>query len=222
MTREILQQLLAQPFIQQRYYTSDVDGSTFTDSYGVILLIDTRLHVSNLSLIDFPESMMGRRLILSEIKLNKTETLRIGTVHLESLNNFERRKCQLNVCRNAFNRSSATCILMGDFNFNAHGQENIRQFRALPDWIDVWSNLIGTQSPGYTFDTETNAMTKANNDMSDRSRIDRIILRSETIIPTEIEIIGHKPIGNDKTLNIFPSDHYGLTAVFETKKKIKR
>jgi hypothetical protein len=111
---------------------------------------------------------------------------------------------------------------MGDFNFNAHGQENIRQFRALPGWIDVWTNLMGIHNPGYTFDTETNAMTKANNDMSDRSRIDRIILRSETIIPTAIEMIGNKSIGNEKTLNIFPSDHYGLTAVFEKKKKLKR
>ncbi len=169
MKKNILQQLLTQPFIQQRYYVSDVDGGTFIDFYGVILLIDIRLHVSRLNLINFPQSFMGRRLILTEIKLDKTETLRIGTVHLESLNTGEERQRQLNICRNVFNRSPATCILMGDFNFNADGEENIRQFRSLPGWIDVWANLMGIDNSGYTFDTETNAMTKTNNDRLYRS-----------------------------------------------------
>jgi hypothetical protein len=58
---------------------------------------------------------------------------------------------------------------MGDFNFNADDEENIRQFRSLPGWIDVWANLMGIDNPGYTFDTETNAMTKTNNNRLDRS-----------------------------------------------------
>jgi endonuclease/exonuclease/phosphatase family metal-dependent hydrolase len=218
VTKDILQQLLAQPFIQQRYCISDVDGRTFNGWYGVVLLIDTRLHISHLNLIDFPQSFMGRRLIIAEINLDQNETLRIGTVHLESLNSAEERQRQLNICRKIFNRSPATCILMGDFNFNAHGQENIRQFRTLPGWIDVWVNLMGIDNPGYTFDSGTNAMTRANSDATDRARIDRIILHSQTIIPTNIDILGMKSIGNEEHLPIFPSDHYGLTAVFQKKK----
>jgi endonuclease/exonuclease/phosphatase family metal-dependent hydrolase len=218
VTPNILQQLLAQPFVQERYYISDVDGRTFNSWYGVVLLIDIRLHISHLNIIDFPQSSMGRRLVLAEIKLDKNEILRIGTVHLESLNSKEQRQSQLNICQNAFNRSPGTCILMGDFNFNAHGQENIVQFKALPEWNDVWINLMGAQNPGYTFDIETNSMTKLNTDASDRSRIDRIILRSQTIIPTEIEILGNKSIGNQGHIDLFPSDHFGLTAVFEKKK----
>ncbi len=84
--------------LQQRYYTSDVDGGTFIDFYGVILLINIRLHVSHLNLINFPQSFMGRRLILTEIKFDKTETIRIGTIHLESLNTREERQRQLNIC----------------------------------------------------------------------------------------------------------------------------
>ena len=218
MTKYVLQQLLAQPFIQQRYYISDVDGRTFNGWYGVVLLIDIRLYVTHLNLINFPQTCMGRRLILAEIKLDENEILRIGTVHLESLNNAEERQRQLNICRNIFNRSPATCILMGDFNFSAHGQENIRQFQALPGWIDVWANLMGVQNSGFTFDIVTNAMTKANSDACEPARIDRIILNSQTIIPKNIEILGMKSIGNQEHLPIFPSDHYGLTAVF---RKIK-
>jgi hypothetical protein len=40
---------------------------------------------------------MGRRLILAEIKLDENEILRIGTVHLESLNNKQQRSCQLDI-----------------------------------------------------------------------------------------------------------------------------
>ncbi len=97
MTKTILQQLLAQPFVQQRYYISDPDGRTFNGWYGVILLIDIRLHISHLNLINFPQSTMGRRLILAEIKLDENEILRIGTVHLESLNNKQQRLCQLDI-----------------------------------------------------------------------------------------------------------------------------
>ncbi len=218
MTVNVLQQLLAQPFVQERYYISDVDGRTFNCWYGVVLLIDMRLHISHLNLINFPQSTMGRRLVLAEIKLDKDEILFIGTVHLESLDNKQERLLQLSICRNVFNRSPGTYILMGDFNFHAHGQENIDQFKALPGWIDVWVNLIGTHNPGFTFDTEANPMTKLNTNVSARSRIDRIILQSETIIPTEIEILGNTSIGNQGQLSLFPSDHFGLTAVFEKKK----
>ncbi|CAF1116351.1 unnamed protein product [Adineta steineri] len=218
MTKNILQHLLAQPFVQERYYISDGDGRTFNGWYGVVLLIDIRLHISRLNLINFPQSNMGRRLVLAEIKLDNNEILRIGTVHLESLNNTPQRLCQLNICQNAFNRSPGTCILMGDFNFHAQGQENIDQFKALPGWIDVWTNIMGIDNRGYTFDTETNSMTKLHNGGADQSRYDRIILRSNTLIPTEIEILGNKSIGIEEDLHIFPSDHFGLTAVFEKRK----
>jgi endonuclease/exonuclease/phosphatase family metal-dependent hydrolase len=218
VTQDILDRLLVQPFIQERYYISDIDGRTFEGWYGVVLLIDIRLRVSQLNLIDFPQSHMGRRLVFAEIKLDENEVLRIGTVHLESLDNKPQRLCQLNICQNIFNRSPGTCILMGDFNFPAHVQENIDQFNALTEWIDVWTQLMGTQNPGYTFDTEINPMTKLSNNTSDRSRYDRIILRSQTIRPTNIEILGSKSVGTQEHVDVFPSDHFGLTAVFEKKK----
>ncbi|CAF1114629.1 unnamed protein product [Rotaria sp. Silwood1] len=218
MTANILQQLLSQDFVQERYYLSDVDGRTFKEWYGVLLLIDIRLHISKLSLIHFSQSTMGRRLILAEIKLDENEILRIGTVHLESLDNKQQRLHQLDICRKVFNRSPTSCILMGDFNFHARGQENIDQFNRLPQWIDVWPCLMGSDNHGYTYDTETNSMTKFHNGSSDRSRLDRIILLSQTIIPTHIQIIGNQPIAYQGNSNLFPSDHFGLTAVFQKNK----
>jgi endonuclease/exonuclease/phosphatase family metal-dependent hydrolase len=218
VTQGVLQQLLAQPFVQQRYYISDPDGRTFFGWYGVVLLIDRRIHVSHLSLINFRQSTMGRRLVLAELKLDQNEILRIGTVHLESLNSRAQRLDQLNICQSVFTRSPGTYILMGDFNFSADGQENTEKFNALTGWIDVWAHTMGGDNHGYTFDTQTNAMTRASSGGPDRSRYDRVILRSQSIIPTQIEILGNKPVGHHEHLEIFPSDHFGLTAAFENKK----
>ncbi|CAF4995666.1 unnamed protein product, partial [Rotaria sp. Silwood1] len=137
MTKNTLQQLASQSFVKERYYLSYIDGRTFNSWYGVVLLIDIRLHISNINLIDFPQSTMGRRLILAEIKLDQNEIVRIGTVHLESLDNKEQRSCQLDICQKEFNHSSGSYILMGDFNFRGDDQENIDQFNRLQKWIDV-------------------------------------------------------------------------------------
>jgi endonuclease/exonuclease/phosphatase family metal-dependent hydrolase len=216
VTSKILQQLVAEPFVQERYYVSDIDGRTFSASYGTVLLIDNRLRISHLNLINFPQSTMGRYLLFGEIRLDRNEILRIGTVHLESMNNKQERSNQLNICQNVLNRYPGTSILMGDFNFSADGQENTDQFNALPGWIDVWVKLIGVHNPGYTFDTTINSMKRRTT--TDQSRYDRIILRSQTIRPTQIKMIGTKSIGKQGHINIFPSDHFGLTAVFEKKK----
>lgn len=217
MTAFVLQQLLQQSFIRERYYVSDVDGRTFNGWYGVVLLIDIHLPIQHFNLVNFPRSSMGRRLIFADIKFNENELIRIGTVHLESLDNEQERENQLNIIQNVFYASPATYILMGDFNFNAHGRENVRHFRTLSQWIDVWTHLHGMNNPGYTFDIETNAMTRANSDAVERARIDRIILQSQTILPQDIEILGTKSIGKEGSLPIVTSDHYGLTAIFQLK-----
>ena len=218
VTSFVLQQLLQQPFIRERYYVSDVDGRTFNGWYGVVLLIDIHLPVMHLNLVDFPRSSMGRRLIFADVKLNENELLRIGTVHLESLDSEQERENQLNLIQNVFSVSPATYILMGDFNFSAHGRENPRHFRTLAKWIDVWAYLKEPNDPGFTFDIQTNAMTRANSDAVERARIDRIILQSQSILPREMDILGTKSIGKEGQLPIFPSDHYGLTAVFQMKR----
>ncbi|CAF0897228.1 unnamed protein product [Rotaria sordida] len=219
MTPNILQQLLSEEFIKERYYLSDIDGRTFNNWYGVVLLIDIRLNIFNLNLINFPKSIMGRRLIFGEIKLDENEIIRIGTVHLESLDNKQERSSQLDICQKNFNRSPASYILMGDFNFSDDGQENIDQFNLLPKWIDVWTYLMGSNNHGYTFDTEINSMIKLSSNRSrDQSRYDRIILLSQTIIPTQIEILGNQPIHNQGSIHLFTSDHFGLTGVFQKNK----
>ena len=218
VTKTTLDKLLNESFIRDRYFISDIDCRTFHGWYGVILLISKHINVSQLNLIDFPQSNMGRRLILADIQFNPNEFVRIGTVHLESTDNKLQRSEQLNICQNAFQlRSPASYILMGDFNFSDDNQENFDQFQMLSQWIDVWKFLINPDQYRYTFDTEVNSMAKLSKGHSTQSRCDRIILQSRTIQPKQIEILGTQLIGHQANLEVFTSDHFGLTAVFQTK-----
>ena len=77
--------------------------------------------------------------------------------------------------------------------------------------------LINPDQYRYTFDTEINSMAKLSKGHSTQSRCDRIILQSQTIQPKQIEILGTQLIGHQANLEVFTSDHFGLTAVFQTK-----
>ena len=215
MTVPVLRGLLEQPFVRQRYALSDVDGTTFNAFYGVVLLVDLRLHVTRFNLTDFPQSAMGRRLISADIQLDTEQHVRIGTVHLESLNNPVERMKQLKICQESLSHPPMCSILMGDFNFSAQHQENADQFAKLPQWIDVWSQLRSPDDPGYTFDTDVNAMEERGRQYPDRSRYDRIIARGRTIIPRKIDVIGNEAIRDDGSTAVFPSDHFGLAARFQ-------
>lgn len=65
--------------------------------------------------------------------------------------------------------------------------------------------------PGYTW-TPTTALT----DPKDHhDRIDYVLYRGANIKPTEVEIIGENAKNADNVVTPFPSDHRGVTTVFE-------
>ena len=70
----------AKEWIRENYWVSDAHGHTVTP-YGVLLL--SRLPILRLELHDLP-SAMHRRLLLADLSVNGL-TVRVGTVHLESL-----------------------------------------------------------------------------------------------------------------------------------------
>lgn len=86
MTKWVLQELIAQPWVQNRYVLTDIDGRTFApavNAYGVVMLIDKHLSVQQVLSVPFP-SRQGRHLVVAEMRMGN-ELFHIGTVHLESL-----------------------------------------------------------------------------------------------------------------------------------------
>jgi tyrosyl-DNA phosphodiesterase 2 len=200
VTEELLDELLAQPWVRAAYQVS----TRRLHHYDVVLL--SRLPIRWMALIDLP-SAMGRRLLTAELACGLT----LATVHLESTaSEAAARAAQLRIVQPALAERYPDVVLAGDMNFEPdHTLENA----ALdPSFVDVWP-VLHPGEPGYTVDTDINLMRLQVNSNPARKRIDRIFARSSRWRAQAIELVGTAPIDLDGT---FPSDHFGLEAAFAT------
>jgi len=84
--------------------------------------------------------------------------------------------------------------------------------------IDVWSSLKGDDK-GYTEDTESNLFRKfLKPKQHRRTRYDQIYFKGKHIEPISVRLIGTESCGvimrDDNQVTLYPSDHYGVCAVF--------
>jgi len=176
------------------YASTIIDSASFEQAgYGVAIfarvpIVATREHAL--------PSAMGRTLLTVELATGLT----IATVHLESLDEHDRRSEQLAIIqRRLAGRTRA--ILCGDFNFTPDGPE---QREIDPGWTDAWAALRPAE-PGYTVDTDINTMRYQLKERRTQKRIDRVLMRG--IAARAIDLVGTAPIALDGT---FVSDHFGL------------
>jgi tyrosyl-DNA phosphodiesterase 2 len=205
ITPESLALLLAEPWVRAHYRISDARGDTF-EAYGVVIL--SRLPIRALEIHDLP-SHMERRLLMAEIA-----GLVVGAVHLESMKNPETRAFQLAEIFPRLKAAGHDNVLCGDFNFcGSWADENANLD---PAFVDLWPALH-RRSPGYTQDTEVNAMLMNVKHKDKRVRYDRILLRSARGAwrARSIELLGTAPIAEGSP-DVYPSDHFGLAAVLES------
>jgi hypothetical protein len=200
-----INRILNEDWVKNEYFVSDNLNGFRVLPYGTFIL--SKIPVNSFKYTQFP-SKMSRKLLTATIIINN-ESFQISTVHLESLSNSKLRNQQLKIASEVL--KDDTSLLMGDFNFDSLKNhidilplENDCLKEYFPDFLDLWSHLRNER--GYTFDNEVNHMIKG----KDRSRYDRIIMKSESWECEKIEIIGNDPIQIDDTVKIFPSDHFGL------------
>lgn len=212
VTRPFLRQVLATPWIRDAYQISDATGATL-GGYGVLML--SRAPFSTLRLLELP-SGMERKLLVGEVATAEGP-LRVGTVHLESTRHCtEERVEQIRWIQPVLLEGDHDVVWCGDFNFDpaVHPLE-----RAATDarWTDTWIAAAPPRAPGYTVDTEANAMRAAFSTIGERKqrRIDRILLSSprRAVSAIEARLLGDAPIAPSTPL-VFPSDHFGLFARF--------
>ncbi len=106
-------------------------------------------------------------------------------------------------------------ILLGDFNFG-DGPENAAI--SWGSWKDVWPQL-NASNPGLTFDPSTNTVAKITTSTGNSRRLDRIIVKGDSLKPVKIEMLGTASFGIDidgssEQMLFHPSDHYGLLCEF--------
>lgn len=205
VTPSFLEDILKIDWVRNNYFISDVQARTVLP-YGVLIL-------SKIQPLKFTfhkmESKMARYFLLMHLNVNN-ENIEIGTVHLESLSNRDRRKAQLELISKTL--KCETSLFMGDFNFCSYRNwnksdtnlENDVLKQIIPDHKDIWAEL--KTEKGYTFDSDVNRMIGKHETM----RYDRIMIKSKTWIPETIDIIGNKSFVHEEERIIFPSDHFGL------------
>ncbi|MEM9490317.1 MAG: endonuclease/exonuclease/phosphatase family protein, partial [Myxococcota bacterium] len=204
VTEPFLAQLIATPWVREGYVLSDIDGRSY-HGYGVMLL--SRRRPTRIALHSMP-SRMGRALLVADFAGWPT----VATIHLESLRPSRRyRDIQFARCVDLL-AGAEHAVLVGDMNFCATWtEENGR----VPDsYTDVWPAVHG-DDPGWTEDTDINAMLALRHSEVKQVRYDRVFVRSAGQLwrPRTIERLGTEPIDPDGRL--FPSDHFGLCARFE-------
>jgi tyrosyl-DNA phosphodiesterase 2 len=207
VTPPLLEQILETDWIRQQYAVSDHTGAT-VGPYGVLLLSRwTPLHLQWHPL----PSDMGRQLLVATFDINGIQT-QIATVHLESLRySAAVRATQLAHIFPTL-ASAPHAILMGDFNFCSAWADE--QANLDPAYCDVWPALHPDE-PGYSEDTVINRMLWQKERKHKQVRFDRILLRSSAPgwVPQTMQVLGTTPIRMGLPY-IFPSDHFGLEAIF--------
>ena len=173
-------------------YTVEASES-IASGYGVALL--SRVPTVRMRELTLPSSM-GRTLLEVELASGVT----IATVHLESLDEAERRREQLEIIQHRLAHRDPV-VLCGDFNLLPDGGE---QAAIDASWTDAWVALRPDE-PGYTVDTDINSMRYQIKQKRTQKRIDRVLLRGVTA--ATIDLVGTSPIDIDGT---FVSDHFGL------------
>lgn len=207
VTSHFYNALMEDKFIQQNYYLSD----SFINSYNVVILskFPMKFYVLNL-----PTNMM-RNLVIGEVKVKKLEknpSVVFSSSHLESLENVDLRKTQLENSFEVLNWFKNS-LLVGDFNIDdklqAEEMKNID-----PKFNDSWllwrKKFSLSEEDGYTYYEDKSEPPQ---------RIDRIIFSKDFFYKLDkFEIFGKEKIQVDEKFNEStvetPSDHQALYAEF--------
>lgn len=181
---------------------------------GRTLIAHEYLVLSRFPVLSFDQALLPgkqRRVYFAARLGLPTGPTDVATCHLESfLEDGPMRAQQLDVF---FARLSGThdAFFAGDFNFGDGEQPDTAHLDA--EFRDAWLMLY-PKDPGFTWNIEKSRMAREGSFVGEKSRrLDRILFRSKNWIPVSAQILGDSPI-DPKNPRVFPSDHFGLLAVF--------
>jgi len=229
--RNFLSQLLEEEWVRNEFFVSSIGklDDPVLSPYGQVLLsrfpFDVRVYKLDPS----------KRVILGDFKINE-ERFCVAVTHLSaggdetdhSINgspNYKskslKRMRQLDIL---FNQDlPKNMFLIGDFNFGDDGPENSH----LKDneFIDVWPKLFPDQT-GFTYDRDSNTLIDRE-EILKSYRLDRICFKNNCDwSPTEMTLFGNDPIcileSDSPLTKIHPSDHFGVSCLFQKIKLLSK
>jgi endonuclease/exonuclease/phosphatase family metal-dependent hydrolase len=220
-----LTELLAEPWARG-YHMPTRNGQPFAPGGQVILSRRPIVRVNAAVLM----GRQRREVLVAEIKVGE-RTVAIATSHMESfLEDGPTRARQLEAIFGMLARAQ-DAVFMGDMNFG-DGEEP-ETSKLDPRYVDLWTALRPSDA-GFTWNMDNNPFARIGAFVGEPNRrLDRILVRSDTWRPSAIAIIGDRSAGRrtlrlsdrariemperpptteEPEIEVFPSDHYGLTA----------
>ena len=144
---------------------------------------------------------------------------------------------QLKRIKELIDKDTKPVIICGDFNFHLDGGDEWLEYNEIKDYFkDSWTDL--NKKDGFTENTDINTMRWNLKFQEKKVRYDGILYKSNNIYPFFSKIVGKKSLplnnkmtqlfiknfisdehhkikyNNKKTINIFPSDHFGVITKF--------
>lgn len=164
---------------------------------------------------DFPNSTMGRQLLQLFIKVCDIP-IGLFTSHMESLRDNSRHRVEqlkqtLEFIEEQNSLFQRTCIFGGDLNLR---DEEVTEVGLPPAVGDVWEVCGRREEHRYTWDITENNNLVWRFPNKPRLRFDRLYLSptdGKHVRASLFELVGKERIAG---CNRFPSDHWGLWAVF--------
>ena len=211
VTPRLWRELLAEPWVRERYYVSSGPDAEDLDPYGQALLSRWPLA------LELHAFSAKKRLLVGRLALGGRAVL-FAAVHLTSNYKGEaddRRAEQLAVLFERLGRADvADAVLLGDFNF---GDDEENAQLAAAGLVDAWTT-VHPHHPGFTFDPVRNPLAAIMSRTGRAARFDRVLLRSpaRALAPIDVTVFGDKSFGTGPDgQEMFASDHFGLCALLQ-------
>ncbi|KAK6641484.1 hypothetical protein RUM44_013196 [Polyplax serrata] len=182
------------------------------DYFTMTLLRIFTIFYDNSCTVDFPDTQMGRNLLITEAHMGKLKFKLLNT-HLEST--AEHSAERMNQLKIAFDKcelfsTDYTVIFGGDLNLRDKEAQVPRNF------FDLWEYCGCPQQFKYTWDMTKNTNSKANfGRFKPRCRFDRVYFRFSSpkrAFPKHFALIGSEKVPQTQS---FPSDHWGIVILFD-------
>jgi len=209
VTPEFWAELLATPWIRERYHVSSGPDAAGLEPYGQALLSRWPLALELHAFSARKRLLVGRTTLAGR-------PLTVAAVHLTSNQKdgaADKRAEQLAVIGARLARDGGDAIVLGDFNFGDGDEDAQLAGVALQD---AW-RVVHPHHPGFTFDPVANPLATRMSRSGVAGRYDRVLLRAPTqaLAPIDVVMFGERPFAEQGGHPMFASDHFGLCCLLQ-------
>ncbi|MFE6866161.1 RNA repair domain-containing protein [Kitasatospora sp. NPDC057692] len=205
--------LLTAPWVREAYTLGTDPAGPDIDDHGLLLL-------SRLPVLEAGRHVLGPHKAVAALAVDTgTAPLTVAAVHLSSDHSPDgpvRRQAELIRLAGGLAGVEGELLILGDFNDGrgdvdddgggSHGGGGRPGPAAALGARDAWTQVHGPGDDTPTFDPAANPLAAVSSLTGRAGRIDRVLLRTDRVRPTEAVLLGDRPTAD----GLHPSDHYGL------------